>query len=74
MLRTFCDHPGTVLGRDKLAKLAQGRRVEPYDRSVYTLISRLRSKVEPDEVSPSLIKTVSYSGYVFTPSVVVTLE
>jgi two-component system, OmpR family, response regulator len=74
MLRTFCDHPGTVLGRDQLAKLAQGRRVEPYDRSVDTLISRLRSKIEPEEASPSLIKTVRHNGYVFTPSVVVTIE
>jgi two-component system, OmpR family, response regulator len=74
LLRTFCDCPGTVLGRDQLAKLAQGRRVEPYDRSVDTLISRLRSKIEPEETSPTLIKTVRHSGYVFTPSVVVTLE
>jgi two-component system, OmpR family, response regulator len=72
ILRTFCDHPGIVLGRDQLAKLAQGRRVEPYDRSIDTLISRLRNKVEPDETLPSLIKTVRHSGYVFTPSVVVT--
>ncbi len=74
ILRTFCDHPGRVLGRDALAKLAQGRRVEPYDRSIDTLISRLRGKIEPEETSPSLIKTVRHSGYVFTPTVVVTLE
>jgi two-component system, OmpR family, response regulator len=74
LLRTFCNHPGTVLGRDQLAKLAQSRRVEPYDRSVDTLISRLRNKIEPEDTSPSLIKTVRHSGYVFTPSVVVTFE
>lgn len=71
-LRTFCEHPGQVLGRDLLMKLAQGRRVEPYDRSVDTLVSRLRSKIEPEDSSPSLIKTVRHSGYVFTASVVVT--
>jgi two-component system OmpR family response regulator len=74
LLRTFCDHPGMVLGRDELAKLAQGRRVEPYDRSVDTLVSRLRSKIEIEESQPSMIKTVRHSGYVFTPSVVVTME
>jgi two-component system, OmpR family, response regulator len=74
LLRTFCDYPGTVMGRDQLAKLAQGRRVEPYDRSVDTLISRLRSKIEPEVTSPSMIKTVRYSGYVFTPAVAVAVE
>jgi two-component system, OmpR family, response regulator len=74
MLRTFCDHPGTILARDELAKLAQGRRVEPYDRSVDTLISRLRAKIEPEAASPSLIKTVRHTGYVLTASVVVTEE
>jgi two-component system OmpR family response regulator len=69
LLRTFCEHPGEVLGRDKIAKLAQGRRVEPYDRSVDTLVSRLRNKIEPLEVSAALIKTVRHSGYVFTPQV-----
>jgi two-component system, OmpR family, response regulator len=72
LLRIFCERPGEVLGRDQIMKLAQGRRVEPYDRSVDTLVSRLRSKVEPDEGSPQLIKTVRNSGYVFAASVVVT--
>ncbi|AZL59526.1 response regulator [Tabrizicola piscis] len=72
LLRTFCKHPGEVLSRDALMKLAQGRRVEPYDRSVDTLVSRIRSKIEPEEASPSLIKTVRHSGYVFTVSVIVT--
>ncbi len=72
LLRTFLTRPGEVLGRDVLMKLAQGRRVEPYDRSVDTLVSRLRTKIEPDEVSPSMIKTVRHNGYVFTASVLVT--
>jgi two-component system, OmpR family, response regulator len=74
LLRTFCDHPGTVISRDQLMKWAQGRRVEPYDRSVDTQVSRLRTKIEPEDGSPSLIKTVRHSGYVFTPSVVVTQQ
>jgi two-component system, OmpR family, response regulator len=74
MLRTFCIRPGTILGRDELARMAQGRRVEPYDRSIDTQISRLRAKIDMDETAPSHIKTVRNSGYVFTPSVVATLE
>lgn len=73
-LRTFCEHPGQILSRDRLMKLAQGRRVEPYDRSVDTLVSRLRSKIEQDAALPSLIKTVRHSGYVFTVSVVVSQQ
>lgn len=69
LLRTFCEHPGEVLGRDRIAKLAQGRRVEPYDRSIDTLVSRLRTKIEPQVTSPGLIKTVRHGGYVFTPVV-----
>jgi two-component system, OmpR family, response regulator len=72
LLRTFCENPGEVLGRDRLMKLAQGRRVEPYDRSVDTLVSRLRNKIEPEPESPSLIKTIRHSGYVFTATVVMT--
>lgn len=68
-LRTFCEHAGEVLGRDLIAKLAQGRRVEPYDRSVDTLVSRLRAKIEPGNASPALIKTVRHGGYLFTPNV-----
>jgi two-component system, OmpR family, response regulator len=72
VLRTFCENPGEVLGRDRLMKLARGRRVEIYDRSVDTLVSRLRTKIEPEAASPALIKTVRHGGYVFTASVVVT--
>ena len=72
LLRAFCDHPGAVVGRDQLMKWAQGRRVEPYDRTVDTQISRLRCKIEPDDTSPALIKTVRNAGYVFIASVVVT--
>jgi two-component system OmpR family response regulator len=71
ILRIFCEHSGEVLSRDKLMLMAQGRKVEPYDRGVDTMVSRVRSKVEPLESSPSLIKTVRHSGYVFTPDVTV---
>jgi two-component system, OmpR family, response regulator len=74
LLQIFCDHAGQVLGRDDLMHLAHGRKVEPYDRSVDTQISRLRSKIEPEQTSPSLIKTVRHSGYVFTASVMVTQQ
>jgi len=69
LLRVLCEHSGQVLSRDKLVLKTQKRRVEPYDRSVDTLISRIRQKIEPDHTRPSMIKTVRNGGYVFAPKV-----
>jgi two-component system OmpR family response regulator len=69
LLRLFCEQAGSVLSRDQIARLAQGRRVEPYDRSIDTLVSRLRAKIEPDSASPALIKTVRHGGYIFVADV-----
>lgn len=64
ILRVLCEDAGQVLSRTELAQRAQGRRVEPYDRSVDTLISRLRTKIEPQDAVVSMIKTVRNGGYV----------
>ena len=40
-----------------------------FDRSIDIQVSRLRRKIEPDPRDPTLIKTVRYGGYVFTPKV-----
>jgi two-component system, OmpR family, response regulator len=70
LFRVLCEHAGTVLGRDRLVSMAQGQRVEPYDRRVDTLIARIRQKIEDDPADPALIKTVRNGGYVFVPPVV----
>lgn len=69
VLATLCSAAGEVQSRDTIVMKSQGRRVEPYDRSVDTLVSRLRQKIEPDPSSPSMIRTVRNGGYVFTPQV-----
>lgn len=69
LLQVFVRHPGRVLTRDQLLDLTQGREAAPFDRSIDTLVSRLRRKIEEEPKDPKLIKTVWGGGYVFTPTV-----
>lgn len=71
LLQILVENRGTVLGRDHLMLMAQGRRVEPYSRGIDTLISRLRQKIEPDPAEPRFIKTIRHEGYVFVPEIAV---
>jgi two-component system OmpR family response regulator len=57
------------LSRDLLLDLLHGRAAVMFDRSIDIQVSRLRRKIEPDQRDPTLIKTVRYGGYVFTPLV-----
>jgi two-component system OmpR family response regulator len=52
-----------------LLDLARGPAHAAYDRSIDTLVSRLRHKLENDPKSPSLIRTVRNGGYVFEAKV-----
>lgn len=69
MLLAFCEHPQRVLSRDQLLDLARNRVTDTIDRSVDTMVSRLRRKLEPADDSPALIKTVRGAGYMFVPGV-----
>ncbi len=69
LLLAFVEHPQRVLSRDQLLELAQNRLAEPFDRTVDVQVSRLRRKIEPDEASPTIIKTVRGAGYMFVPRV-----
>jgi two-component system OmpR family response regulator len=70
LLLAFLEHPQRVLSREQLLEVAK-RRVgsDPFDRTVDVQVSRLRRKIEPDEDSPSLIKTVRGAGYVLVADV-----
>src|SRR3954466_11251185 len=68
LLHAFCERPGRVLSRDQLLDLTQGRVVEPYERRIDVLVSRMRQKLERDPREPDFIKTIRSSGYLFTPS------
>lgn len=65
LLLLFAEHPGIVFSREALlGKIWKG---ETYvtDRSVDTLVKRLRHKVEEDPANPSLILTQWGVGYKF---------
>jgi DNA-binding response OmpR family regulator len=61
----FAQHPGEVVPRDELLEYLRGNGSENFDRSVDTVISRLRTKLGDDPQNPEFIKTVWGSGYVF---------
>jgi two-component system OmpR family response regulator len=70
LLLAFLEHPGRVLSREQLLEVARRRvGVDPFDRTVDVQVSRLRRKIEPEEGSPALIKTVRGAGYVFVAEV-----
>lgn len=65
LLRVFLDHPQSVLNRDQLLDLTQGREIEAFDRSIDLQVSRLRQRLGDDARSPQLIKTIRNEGYLF---------
>jgi TolB-like protein/DNA-binding winged helix-turn-helix (wHTH) protein len=65
LLRVFVSRPGRVLSRDAILSAIADRPLEPFDRSVDVLVSRLRRKIEPDPKTPQLIVTVPGEGYRF---------
>ncbi len=66
LLKVFVSNPNRILQREKLMGT---RDLAPNDRAIDVRISRLRRKLEPDEQSPSFIKTVYGAGYLFLASV-----
>jgi DNA-binding response OmpR family regulator len=69
MLEMFLRRPSRVLSRDNIMDLLKGHEWSPYDRSIDSLIVRLRRKVEPDPEKPRVIKTVRGVGYVLASEV-----
>ncbi|KMO25741.1 PhoB family transcriptional regulator [Methylobacterium variabile] len=69
LLLVFLEHPGRVLGREQILEMSRGRLAAPSDRSVDTLVSRLRRKLEPLEGAVPIIRTVRGSGYMLTAKV-----
>ncbi|MEK0083024.1 response regulator [Benzoatithermus flavus] len=65
LVAAFATHPGKVLGREDLLRLAPPRGEDSFDRSIDNRITRLRRKLERDPARPELIKTVRGAGYIF---------
>lgn len=69
LLLVLLTHPGRVLSREQLLEMSRARLGSPSDRSVDTIVSRLRRKLEPPENMPHVIKTVRGSGYMLASKV-----
>ena len=69
MLAMFVERPHRVLSRDNIMDLLKGHEWSPFDRSIDSLIVRLRRKIEVNPDTPRLIKTVRGVGYVFATDV-----
>jgi two-component system OmpR family response regulator len=69
LLLAFVEHPGRVLTREQLIDLARGSTHIAFDRSIDVQVSRLRYKLEQDPKSPSIIRTIRNTGYIFMPEV-----
>lgn len=65
ILEVLMKSPNTVLSRDQIMNLAQGKDFILFDRSIDIHISRLRGKIESDPGAPKRIKTIWGTGYMF---------
>lgn len=64
MLRVLYESVGEPVSRTILFESVFGRRYDPMDRAVDTLIRKLRAKLEPGS-EPTVIKTIRPIGYAF---------
>jgi two-component system OmpR family response regulator len=69
LLLQFVLHPRTILSREQLIEVTQGREAMVFDRSVDNQVARIRRKIEPDVRNPRYIKTVWGGGYLFATDV-----
>ena len=63
ILERLLAEPGEVVSRDALSEHALGRRLTPFDRSVDTHVSRLRSKLGPLSDGEPRIQSQRGRGY-----------
>jgi DNA-binding response OmpR family regulator len=68
VLEQLMRHPGQVLTRAQLTQLALDRPIEAYDRSVDTLISKLRRKLAAAGIPRDCIRGLRGHGYVIDDS------
>jgi len=63
LLRVFHRQIGTVMSRDEIGELLHGRKIDPLDRSIDTIVSRLRHKLS-SHFDGEIIQSVRGKGYV----------
>jgi two-component system, OmpR family, response regulator len=69
LLELLATRPSRVLSRDNIMDLLKGHEWSPLDRSIDSLVVRVRKKIEACPDTPRLIKTVRGVGYVFASDV-----
>ena len=70
LLQVLLENPNTVLSRDRLLDLtSHPQESGVFDRSIDTLISRVRRKLGDNARKPRLLRTVWGSGYILTTEV-----
>jgi two-component system, OmpR family, response regulator len=65
LLMAFVRHPGQPLSRSALLGVLRGRQWTYFDRSIDTLVARLRKKLDDGADRSPLIRSVRGIGYVF---------
>ena len=69
LLMALLRHPGQPLSRAALLGVLRGRQWTYFDRSIDTLVARLRKKLDDGSDRPPLIRSVRGVGYVFCAAV-----
>ena len=69
LLMAFIRQPGRAASRSLLLAALRGRAWTYFDRSIDTLVARLRKKICADPGRPPLIRSVRGVGYVFCAAV-----
>ena len=69
LLAAFVERANRVLSRDSIADLTRRDDWDAFDRSIDTLVSRLRRKLAPHVDASDLIQTVRGEGYVLAAEV-----
>ena len=69
LLLAFVRQPGQALSRDALLGMLRGREWRYFDRSIDTLVARLRKKLASSADRPPLVRSVRGVGYVFCAAV-----
>lgn len=59
-------HEGRPQTREDLCRRVFNRQWQPYDRSLDSIVVKLRRKLEPNPDHPMVIKTIRGKGYLFT--------
>jgi DNA-binding response OmpR family regulator len=67
LLLLLCTNAGVTMSRKRLISELRGINYDGVDRTIDTMISRLRKKLNDDMRNPMRIKTVWGKGYIFAP-------